>query len=65
MKFNHSSVKSFGELIRYIHPWRTKARFAALFSTFFAGEILGLYGWIGGFIVVLGVVSSGIKKAKK
>jgi len=32
MKFNHSSVKSFGELIRYIHPWRTKARFAALFS---------------------------------
>ena len=33
MKFNHSSVKSFGELIRYIHPWRTKARFAALFST--------------------------------
>tara|TARA_B100001250_G_scaffold374489_1_gene361361 strand:+ start:2664 stop:4448 length:1785 start_codon:yes stop_codon:yes gene_type:complete len=33
MKFNHSSVKSFGELIRYIHPWLTKARFAALFST--------------------------------
>ena len=33
MKFNHSSVKSFGELIRYIHPWRAKARFAALCST--------------------------------
>ena len=33
MKFNHSSVKSFGELIRYIRPWRAKARFAALCST--------------------------------
>tara|TARA_B100001245_G_C22881789_1_gene424114 strand:- start:347 stop:2131 length:1785 start_codon:yes stop_codon:yes gene_type:complete len=33
MKLNHSSVKSFGELIRYIHPWRAKARFAALCST--------------------------------
>ena len=33
MKFNHSSIKSFGELIRYIRPWRAKARFAALCST--------------------------------
>ena len=33
MKFNHSSIKSFGELIRYISPWRAKARFAALCST--------------------------------
>jgi len=33
VKLYHSSVKSFGELIRYIHPWRAKARFAALCST--------------------------------
>ena len=33
MKLDHSSVKSFGELIRYIRPWRAKARFAALCST--------------------------------
>ena len=33
MKFNHSSIKSFGELIRYIRPWRAKTRFAALCST--------------------------------
>ncbi len=33
MKFNHSSVKSFGELIRYIRPWKAKARFAAVCST--------------------------------
>ena len=33
MKLNHSSVKSFGELIRYIRPWRAKARFAAVCST--------------------------------
>jgi len=39
--------------------------FAALFSTFFAGEILGLYGWIGGMIVVLGVASSEISFNKK
>ena len=32
--------------------------FAALFSVFFAGEILGLYGWIGGIIIVLSVMSS-------
>ena len=35
--------------------------FAALFSTFFAGEILGLYGWVGGSIIVLAVISSGLK----
>ena len=39
--------------------------FAALFSTFFAGEILGLYGWVGGSIVVLAVVSSSLKLPKK
>ena len=39
--------------------------FAALFSTLFAGEILGLYGWIGGMIVVVGVVSSEISFKKK
>ena len=39
--------------------------FAALFSTFFAGEILGFYGWIGGMIVVLGVISSEISFSKK
>ncbi len=33
--------------------------FAALFSVFFAGEILGLYGWTGGIIIVLSVMSSG------
>ena len=32
--------------------------FAALFSVFFAGEILGFYGWIGGIIIVLSVMSS-------
>ena len=35
--------------------------FAALFSTFFAGEILGFYGWVGGSIVVVAVISSNIK----
>ena len=39
--------------------------FAALFSTFFAGEILGIYGWIGGMVVVLGVISSEISFKKK
>ena len=33
--------------------------FAAFFSVFYAGEILGLPGWIGGFIIVLSVASSG------
>ena len=32
-QLDHSSVKSFGELIRYIRPWRAKARFAAVCST--------------------------------
>ena len=39
--------------------------FAALFSTIFAGEILGMYGWIGGMIVVLGVISSELSFGKK
>ena len=39
--------------------------FAALFSTIFAGEILGMYGWIGGMIVVLGVISSEFSFGKK
>ena len=33
--------------------------FAALFSVFYAGEILGLSGWIGGAIIVVSVASSG------
>ena len=32
MKFNHSSIQSFGELIRYIHPWRKQAWFASICS---------------------------------
>ena len=32
MKFNHSSIQSFGELIRYIRPWRKKAWFASICS---------------------------------
>ena len=32
MKFNHSSIQSFGELIRYIRPWRNKVRFASICS---------------------------------
>ena len=39
--------------------------FAALFSTTFAGEILGVYGWVGGMIVVLGIVSSEFSLIKK
>ena len=39
--------------------------FAALFSTFFAGEILGFYGWVGGLIVVIAIVSSSLKLPKK
>ena len=31
--------------------------FAALFSTAFAGEILGLNGWLGGFIIVFAIIS--------
>ncbi len=33
--------------------------FAALFSVFFAGDIIGLWGWIGGTIIILSVMSSG------
>ena len=33
MKFNHSSIKSFGELINYIRPWKSQAGFAAICST--------------------------------
>lgn len=32
MKLNHSSANSFGELIRYIYPWRNKAIFASICS---------------------------------
>ena len=32
LKFNHSSIQSFSELIRYIHPWRKKAWFASICS---------------------------------
>ena len=39
--------------------------FAALFSVTFAGEILGIYGWVGGMIVVLGIVSSEFSFSKK
>ena len=39
--------------------------FAALFSVTFTGEILGIYGWIGGMIVVLGVISSEFSFTKK
>ena len=34
--------------------------FAALFSVFFAGEVLGVYGWVGGMIIVLSVMGSGM-----
>ena len=33
--------------------------FAALFSVFFAGDIIGLWGWIGGTIIIFSVMSSG------
>ena len=39
--------------------------FAALFSTFFAGEILGLYGWIGGMIIVFSIISLEFFPSKK
>ena len=39
--------------------------FAALFSTIFAGEILGLNGWIGGLIIVFAVLSLEIFSPKK
>ena len=39
--------------------------FAALFSTFFAGEILGVSGWIGGLIIVVAVMSLELLPSKK
>ena len=33
--------------------------FAALFSVFFAGDIIGSWGWIGGTIIIFSVMSSG------
>ena len=39
--------------------------FAALFSTFVAAEILGFYGWVGGVIIVVAVISSNIKISSK
>ena len=39
--------------------------FAALFSTIFAGEILGLHGWIGGSIIVFAVLSLELFSVKK
>tara|TARA_B100002052_G_scaffold168725_1_gene153571 strand:- start:1135 stop:1998 length:864 start_codon:yes stop_codon:yes gene_type:complete len=39
--------------------------FAALFSTIFAGEILGLHGWIGGSVIVFAVLSLELFPVKK
>ena len=39
--------------------------FAALFSTIFAGEILGLNGWIGGFIIVFAILTLELFSSKK
>jgi len=39
--------------------------FAALFSTFFAGEILGISGWVGGLIIVVAVISLELFPSKK
>ena len=39
--------------------------FAALFSTIFAGEILGLHGWVGGSIIVFAVLSLELFPVKK
>ena len=39
--------------------------FAALFSTFFAGDILGWNGWIGGFIIVGAILSLEFFSSKK
>ena len=38
--------------------------FAALFSVFYAGEILGASGWIGGIIIVFSVAISGLVSSK-
>ena len=39
--------------------------FAALFSVFYAGEILGLSGWIGGVMIVFSVAISGLVSSKE
>ena len=39
--------------------------FAALFSVFYAGEILGASGWIGGAIIVFSVAISGLVSSKE
>ena len=39
--------------------------FAALFSTIFASEILGINGWIGGVIIVFGILSLEFLQSKK
>jgi len=39
--------------------------FAALFSTIFAGEIIGFNGWIGGMIIVIAIVSLELLPSKK
>ena len=39
--------------------------FAALFSTIFASEVLGINGWIGGFIVVFAILSLELFSFKK
>ena len=38
--------------------------FAALFSVSFAGEILGFYGWVGGMIIDVSVMGSGVLTSK-
>ena len=38
--------------------------FAALFSVFFAGDSLGWWGWTGGLIIILSVMSSGFLPSK-
>ena len=37
---------------------RLEPLFAALYSVFFAHKILGLNGWVGGFIIIVAVMSS-------
>jgi len=34
--------------------------FAALYSVFFAHKVLGLNGWIGGFIIIVAIMSSSL-----
>ena len=39
--------------------------FAALFSTIFAGELLGIYGWVGGSVIVIAILSLELFPSKK